>query len=75
MRALRAISAVGSLENVGKAIVAAGGDSSKLGQATGGIMKAVNNGGIAMMDSLSIDLGVGCPDSVGSCRAFRCGHR
>ena len=45
-------SAVVSLENVGKAIVAAGGDSSKLGQATGGIMKAINNGGIAMMDSL-----------------------
>lgn len=45
-------SAVLSLENVGKAIVAAGGDSSKLGQATGGIMKAINNGGIAMMDSL-----------------------
>ena len=45
-------SAVMSLENVGKAIVAAGGDSSKLGQATGGIMKAINNGGIAMMDSL-----------------------
>src|SRR5699024_10348226 len=45
-------SAVASLENVGKAIVAAGGDSSKLSQATGGIMKAINNGGIAMMDSL-----------------------
>src|SRR5699024_38094 len=45
-------SAVASLENVGKAITAAGGDSSKLSQATGGIMKAINNGGIAMMDSL-----------------------
>src|SRR5699024_316387 len=45
-------SAVASLENVGKAITAAGGNSSKLSQATGGIMKAIKNGGIAMMDSL-----------------------
>src|SRR5699024_775129 len=45
-------SAVASLGNVGKEIVSAGGDSSKLSQATGGIMKAINNGGIAMMDSL-----------------------
>lgn len=44
--------ATGTLQNVGKAIVAAGGDSTKLDQAMGGVMKAVNNGGIAMMDSL-----------------------
>lgn len=53
--------ATGVLENVGKAIVAAGGDSTKLDQAMGGVMKAVNNGGIAMMDSLSMISESGVP--------------
>ncbi|MGP5098401.1 tape measure protein [Brachybacterium alimentarium] len=65
--------AVGSLENVGKAIVAAGGDSSKLGQATGGIMKAVNNGGIAMMDSLSMISESGVPILSGLAEHFGVG--
>ena len=53
--------ATGTLKNVGKAIVAAGGDSTKLDQAMGGVMKAVNNGGIAMMDSLSMISESGVP--------------
>ena len=53
--------AVGTLDNVGKAIVAAGGDSEKLDQAMGGVLKAVNNGGIAMMDSLSMISDSGVP--------------
>ena len=53
--------AVGTLENVGLAIVAAGGDSEKLDQAMGGVLKAVNNGGIAMMDSLSMISDSGVP--------------
>ena len=54
-------SATGTLRNVGKAIVAAGGDSSKMEQAMGGVMKAVNNGGIAMMDSLEMISDSGVP--------------
>lgn len=42
------------LEGVGKSIVVAGGGSEKLDQAMGGVLKAVNNGGIAMMDSISM---------------------
>lgn len=45
--------AVGVLENVGMAITAAGGDSENMQRAMGGVMQAVNNGGIAMMDSLN----------------------
>ncbi|WP_198394398.1 phage tail protein [Brevibacterium yomogidense] len=53
--------AVGVLKNVGKTIVGAGGDSEKLNQAMGGVLKAVNNGGIAMMDSLSMISESGAP--------------
>jgi tape measure domain-containing protein len=42
------------LDGVGKSIVVAGGGSEKLDQAMGGVLKAVNNGGIAMMDSISM---------------------
>lgn len=54
-------SAVGTLKNVGLAITAAGGDSDKLDEAMGGVMKAVNNGGIAMMDSLEMISDSGVP--------------
>lgn len=47
-------SATKILEGVGKSIVVAGGGSEKLDQAMGGVLKAVNNGGIAMMDSISM---------------------
>lgn len=53
--------AKGTLENVGKAITSAGGDSSKMEQAMGGVMKAVNNGGIVMMDSLNMISDSGVP--------------
>src|SRR5699024_7931553 len=62
--------ATGVLENVGKAIVAAGGDSTKLDQAMGGVMKAVNNGGIAMMDSLSMISESGVPILSGLAEKF-----
>lgn len=54
-------SARGTLENVGKAITAAGGDSEQMQQAMGGVMKVVNNGGIAMMDSLNMISDSGVP--------------
>lgn len=54
-------SATGVLENIGKTIVATGGSSEKLDQAMGGVMKAVNNGGIAMMDSLGMISESGVP--------------
>lgn len=63
-------SATGTLENVGKAIVAAGGDSTKLDQAMGGVMKAVNNGGIAMMDSLGMISESGVPILSGLAEEF-----
>ena len=63
-------SATGTLENVGKAIVAAGGDSTKLDQAMGGVMKAVNNGGIAMMDSLGMISESGVPILSGLAEKF-----
>lgn len=53
--------ATGTLENVGLAITAAGGGSEKLDQAMGGVMKAVNNGGVAMMDSLNMISDSGVP--------------
>lgn len=53
--------AAGVLENVGKAIVTAGGDTTKLDQAMGGLLKGVNNGGIAMMDSLGMISESGVP--------------
>ena len=53
--------ATGVLENIGKTIVATGGSSEKLDQAMGGVMKAVNNGGIAMMDSLGMISESGVP--------------
>ena len=62
--------ATGTLKNVGKAIVAAGGDSTKLDQAMGGVMKAVNNGGIAMMDSLSMISESGVPILSGLAEKF-----
>lgn len=62
--------ATGTLQNVGKAIVAAGGDSTKLDQAMGGVMKAVNNGGIAMMDSLSMISESGVPILSGLAEKF-----
>lgn len=62
--------ATGTLKNVGKAIVAAGGDSSKLDQAMGGVMKAVNNGGIAMMDSLEMISDSGVPILSGLAEKF-----
>src|SRR5690606_15237473 len=65
--------AVGILENVGKAITAAGGDSVQLGQATGGIMKAINNGGIAMMDSLGMISESGVPILSGLAEHFGVG--
>lgn len=49
------------LENVGKAIVTAGGDTESLDQAMGGLLKGVNNGGIAMMDSLGMISESGVP--------------
>ena len=63
-------SATGTLRNVGKAIVAAGGDSTKLDQAMNGVMKAVNNGGIAMMDSLSMISESGVPILSGLAEKF-----
>lgn len=62
--------ATGTLQNVGKAIVAAGGDSTKLDQAMGGVMKAVNNGGIAMMDSLGMISESGVPILSGLAEKF-----
>ena len=49
------------LDNVGKAIVTAGGDTTKLDQAMNGLLKGVNNGGIAMMDSLGMISESGVP--------------
>ena len=63
-------SATGTLKNVGKAIVAAGGDSTKLDQAMNGVMKAVNNGGIAMMDSLGMISESGVPILSGLAEKF-----
>ena len=63
-------SATGTLRNVGKAIVAAGGDSSKMEQAMNGVMKAVNNGGIAMMDSLGMISESGVPILSGLAEKF-----
>ena len=65
--------ATGTLKNVGKAIVAAGGDSTKLDQAMGGVMKAVNNGGIAMMDSLGMISESGVPILSGLAEKFGVG--
>lgn len=62
--------ATGILKNVGYAIVAAGGDSTKMQQAMGGVMKAVNNGGIAMMDSLSMISESGVPILSGLAEKF-----
>lgn len=49
------------LGNVGKAIVTAGGDTQNLDQAMNGLLKGVNNGGIAMMDSLGMISESGVP--------------
>jgi len=62
--------ATGTLRNVGKAIIAAGGDSSKMEQAMNGVMKAVNNGGIAMMDSLGMISESGVPILSGLAEKF-----
>ncbi|WP_193104707.1 tape measure protein [Brachybacterium sp. FME24] len=66
-------SAIGVLENVGKVITAAGGDTQQLEQATGGVMKAVNNGGIAMMDSLGMISESGVPILSGLAEHFGVG--
>lgn len=46
--------AVGILDKVGMAIVGAGGGSVELDRAMAGVLKAVNNGGIAMNDTLAM---------------------
>src|SRR5699024_10252384 len=46
--------AVGILDNVGMAIVGAGGGSVELERAMAGILKGVNNGGIVMNDTLGM---------------------
>lgn len=46
--------AVSVLQNVGSALVGAGGGSEELGRAMDGILKGVNNGGIVMNDTLNI---------------------
>src|SRR5699024_1163027 len=46
--------ATGVLESAGRAVVAAGGDSTKLDQAMGGVMKAVNDGCSVVMRSLAV---------------------
>lgn len=46
--------AVNVLENVGAALVGAGGGSEELERAMAGVLKGVNNGGIVMNDTLNI---------------------
>lgn len=65
--------AVGTLDKVGKAIVSTGGDGEKMQQAMGGVMKAVNNGGIAMMDSLNMISDSGVPILSGLAEHFGIG--